>query len=151
MGTVQDLGTRRAGWVQFGAGEPDFAIRLADLLALQDDALLAAYVADSRALSYPRLRSALAAQTGQALVHPVYFGSAITGAGIECLTDGLAELLPTAAGAADDGAVRAAAAMKEPAAGTVFKVERGPAGEKIAYVRMFAGAVHAREHRSPRR
>jgi ribosomal protection tetracycline resistance protein len=27
----------------------------------------------------------------------------------------------------------------------VFKVERGPAVEKIAYVRMFAGAVHARE------
>jgi ribosomal protection tetracycline resistance protein len=134
MGNVQDLGTRRARWVPYGAGDPDFAARLADLLALQDDALLADYVADSRALSYPRLRTALAAQIGQALVHPVYFGSAMTGAGVECLTNGLAALPP------------AAGATNGPAAGTVFKVERGPAGEKIAYVRMFAGAVHAREY-----
>ena len=30
-------------------------------------------------------------------------------------------------------------------AGTVFKIERGPAGEKIAYVRLFAGTVHIRD------
>ncbi len=30
-------------------------------------------------------------------------------------------------------------------AGTVFKVERGPAGEKIAYVRMFAGTLAVRD------
>jgi ribosomal protection tetracycline resistance protein len=134
MGNVQDLGTRRAQWVPFGAADEEFTARLTDLLALRDDALLADYVADSRALSYPRLRAALAAQTGQALVHPVYFGSAMTGAGVECLTNGLAELLP------------AAGATNGPAAGAVFKVERGPAGEKVAYVRMFAGAVHAREY-----
>jgi ribosomal protection tetracycline resistance protein len=134
MGSVQDLGTRRARWHPFGPADPDFAARLTDLLALRDDTLLADYVADSRALSYPRLRAALTAQTGQALVHPVYFGSAITGAGVECLTTGLAELLP------------AASATNGSAAGTVFKVERGPAGDKIAYVRMFAGAVRAREH-----
>lgn len=133
MGNVQNLGTRRAQWVPYGPADPDFAGRMADLLALRDDTLLAAYVADSRALSYPRLRAALAAQTGQALVHPVYFGSAKTGAGVESLIDGLAELLP------------ASCTANGPAAGTVFKVERGPAGEKIAYVRMFAGAVHARE------
>ena len=134
MGNVQDLGTRRARSVPFGPGDTAFATNLADLLALGDDALLAAFVADSRALSYPRLRSALAAQTRQALVHPVYFGSAITGAGVDRLIGGLADLLP------------AAAASSGSAAGRVFKVERGPAGEKIAYVRMFAGAVRAREH-----
>ncbi len=134
MGHVQDLGTRRASWVPFGQGDASFAASLADLLALRDDALLAAFVTDSRALSYWRLRSALATQTGQALVHPVYFGSAITGAGIASLTDGLEHLLP------------AAAITTGRAAGRVFKVERGPAGEKIAYVRMFAGAVRAREH-----
>jgi len=133
MGNVQDLGTRRATCVPFGPADPDFATGLADLLAMRDDTLLAAYVADEHAISYARLRSALAAQTGQALVHPVYFGSAITGAGVEYLTEGLAELLP------------AAASRNGPAAGTVFKVERGPAGEKIAYVRMFGGSVRARE------
>jgi ribosomal protection tetracycline resistance protein len=79
MGNVQDLGTRRARWVPHGPGDADFATNLADLLALRDDALLAAFVADSQALSYSRLRSALAAQTAQARVYPVYFGSAITG------------------------------------------------------------------------
>ena len=32
-----------------------------------------------------------------------------------------------------------------PVSGTVFKVERGPAGEKIAYVRMFSGTVRTRD------
>jgi len=32
-----------------------------------------------------------------------------------------------------------------PVAGTVFKIERGPAGEKIAYVRMFSGTVRVRD------
>ena len=47
---------------------------------------------------------------------------------------GIAELLPAAEGDADG-----------PVSGTVFKVERGPAGEKIAYVRMFSGTVRTRE------
>jgi ribosomal protection tetracycline resistance protein len=134
MGNVQDPGTRMARSVPFGLGDAGFAANLADLLALRDDALLAAFVEDPRALSYPRLRSAFAAQTRQAVVHPVYFGSAITGAGVDRLIDGLTELLPTAT------------IGTGPAAGRVFKVERGPAGEKIAYVRMFAGALRAREH-----
>ena len=32
-----------------------------------------------------------------------------------------------------------------PASGTVFKVERGPAGEKVAYVRMFSGQLRVRD------
>ncbi len=68
------------------------------------------------------------------MVHPVFSGSAATGAGVAALTAGIVELLP-AADADGDG----------PVSGTVFKVERGPAGEKIAYVRMFSGAVHVRD------
>jgi ribosomal protection tetracycline resistance protein len=126
MGNVQDLGTRRAQWRPYGPGDADFATNLTDLLALGDDALLAAFVTDSRALSYLRLRSALAAQTAQALP------AAAHGVG-ESPTGG-------------DGAVRAPAIRNRTAAGRVFKIERGPAGEKIAYVRMFAGALRAREH-----
>ena len=48
-------------------------------------------------------------------MHPVFFGSAITGAGVQPLTAGLAELLPAAAGDADG-----------PVSGRVFKIERGP-------------------------
>ena len=46
----------------------------------------------------------------------------------------LTELLPVATGDPDD-AVSA----------TVFKIERGATGEKIAYVRMFSGRIHVRE------
>ncbi len=62
------------------------------------------------------------------------FGSAITGAGVDSLTAGIAELLPAAEGEAEG-----------PVSGTVFKVERGPAREKIAYVRMFSGTIRTRD------
>jgi ribosomal protection tetracycline resistance protein len=134
MGTVCRLGTAQAGFRPSGAADAGFTTRLADLLAERDDALLAAYVADEAAVSYSRLRAGLAAQSRRALVHPVFFGSAITGAGISSLLAGLTELLPAAEG--DPGA---------PPSGTVFKVGRGPAGEKVAYVRMFAGTVRVRD------
>ncbi|MEU7856124.1 translation factor GTPase family protein [Nonomuraea sp. NPDC049141] len=133
MGSVRDLGTRDAAFAPSGAADAAFTARLAELLADQDDAFLAAYVHDETAVSYRRLRGELAAQTGRALAHPVFFGSAITGAGVDALTSGIAELLP------------AAASQGDPVSGTVFKVERGPAGEKIAYVRMFSGTVRVRD------
>ncbi|MFC6064803.1 elongation factor G [Streptomyces ochraceiscleroticus] len=135
LGTVGGAaGTPGAAWVPYADADEDFAARLTEVLADHDDALLAAYVADETAVPYDRLRAGLAAQTQQALVHPVFFGSAITGAGVNALTTGIKELLPAAAGAAGG-----------PLSGTVFKVERGPAGEKLAYVRMFSGAVRTRD------
>ena len=133
MGSVRELGTRAAGFTPFG-DDAGFSARLADVLAANDDALLAAYVDDETGLPYRRLREELAAQSRRALVHPVFFGSALTGAGVDALTAGIAELLPAAAGDADG-----------PVSGTVFKVERGPAGEKVAYVRMFSGTVRTRD------
>ena len=106
--------------------------RLAEVLADHDDTVLEAYVED--ALAPERLRGALAAQTRRARVHPVFFGSARTGAGVDALVEGITELLPARE---RDGA--------GPPSGTVFKIERGPAGEKIAYVRMFSGAVRTRD------
>ena len=67
-------------------------------------------------------------------MHPVFFGSAITGAGVDSLMAGIAELLPAAA-----------ATPTARSSGSVFKIERGPAGEKIAYVRMFSGTVRTRD------
>jgi ribosomal protection tetracycline resistance protein len=104
------------------------------VLAEHDEALLAAYVDDSTRISDGRLREELAEQTRRALVHPVFLGSARTGEGIAPLMSGIAELLPASAG---DG--------EGPASGGVFKIERGPAGEKIAYARMFSGMVNVRD------
>ncbi len=134
MGTVCDAGTRGAAFVPFGAGDAAFTARLAELLAEHDDALLAAYMGDAPPASFRRLRRQLAAQSRRALLHPVLFGSAITGAGIDALIDALTRLLPAAEGDAN-----------APLSATVFKIDRGPAGETIAYVRIFSGTLHVRE------
>jgi ribosomal protection tetracycline resistance protein len=134
MGSVSGLGTRGARYLPYPATDAGFAARLVDLLAERDDALLAGYVHDEASVTPDRLRSELAAQTRRAWVHPVLFGSAITGAGVDALSAALRELLPRVEG--DAGG---------PVSGTVFKVERGPAGEKVAYVRMFSGTVRVRD------
>ncbi len=133
VGSVRSLGTRAAGFTPWGEDDAVFRKLLEEALAERDDEILAAYV-DGAVVPYRRLRELLAAQTGNALLHPVFFGSAITGAGVEALMTGVAELLP----ASDEDA-------GGPVSGTVFKIDRGPTGEKIAYVRMFSGTVHTRD------
>ncbi|MFL6121367.1 GTP-binding protein [Actinophytocola sp.] len=98
-----------------------------EALAEHDDEALAAYL-DGRPAP-----DRLVARTRDCTVHPVFSGSAITGAGIDELTAAITAFLPTA-GAVDG-----------PMSGAVFKVERGPAGERIAYVRMFAGTLRVRD------
>ena len=133
MGRVRGVGTRGADVSPFDGSEPEFTARLTEVLADHDDAFLAAYV-DEAALSARVLRDELVTQTRRALAHPVFFGSAITGAGVDPLITAITELLPAADGDADG-----------PLSGTVFKIERGPAGEKIAYARLFAGTVRTRD------
>lgn len=134
MGSVGGLGTRDARFTSYGDADAEFTSRMIDLFAYQDEAFLAAYVADETAISHDRLRGELAARTGQALAHPVFFGSAATGAGAGSLISGIAGLLPETEGDADG-----------PVSGTGFKVKRGPAGEKVSYVRVFSGRVRTRE------
>jgi ribosomal protection tetracycline resistance protein len=134
MGSVSGLGTRAAEVTPSTAADAGFTSRLVDLVAGHDDRLLAAYVEDETAVSHHRLRAGLAAQTRRARVHPVFFGSAVTGAGVASLTAGIRELLPAAEGDAAG-----------PVSGAVFKIERGPAGEKVAYVRLFSGTVRVRD------
>jgi ribosomal protection tetracycline resistance protein len=134
MGKAEDQGTRDARFAPHSPQDAAFTARLVEVLAEHDDGLLAAYVSDDTQVSQRRLYDELAAQTKRALVHPVYFGSAITGAGVAALSEGIRTLLPSAEGRAQG-----------PVSGTVFKVERGAAGEKIAYVRMFSGAVRLRD------
>jgi ribosomal protection tetracycline resistance protein len=105
---------------------------LTELLTRQDDGLLAAYVDGT--ITPPMLGEALAAQAKRALVHPVLRGSAITGEGVDELIPALVRFLPAPEGDAEG-----------PASGMIFKVERGPAGEKIAYLRLFSGTLRTRD------
>ena len=134
MGCVDAAGTPGARVITPAADEAGFTASLAELLADRDDGVLAAYLRDEANVPCGRLRAALAAQTGRAQVHPVFFGSAITGAGVEQLMAGIAELLPASAGDVDG-----------PPSGSIFKIERGSKAEKIAYVRMFSGTVSIRD------
>ncbi|GAA2151403.1 GTP-binding protein [Glycomyces lechevalierae] len=141
MDTVDGLGTARA------ASEPrerDAAFAEDLLEALLDDDLLDAYLADaatspnisgmSHVARDAALDSAFEARVAKARAHPVHFGSAITGAGVDGLIAGIRRFLPGSEGDATG-----------PLSGTVFKVERGPAGERIAYARLFSGAVAVRD------
>ncbi|MFY9926443.1 MAG: GTP-binding protein, partial [Streptosporangiaceae bacterium] len=71
MGSVRSLGTRRAVFSPYSAGDAPFATRLADVLADHDDGFLAAYLDDETAASYGQLRSGLAAAARRGCVHPV--------------------------------------------------------------------------------
>jgi ribosomal protection tetracycline resistance protein len=133
MGSARELGTRAAGFIPWDGSDAAFTAGLAGVLAERSDAIMAAYVRE-RDVPYRRLRAELAAQTGRGDVYPVFFGSALTGTGVDTLMSGIAELLPAAG--RDAGG---------PASGRVFKIERGSAGEKVAYVRMFSGTVRTRD------
>lgn len=132
MGVTKNIGTRDAEFVPHPPEGGDFSALL-ELLAENDDSLLAAYV-DSTPVSSQRLTDSLARQTRGAMLYPVFAGSAVTGAGVTALMGGVRELLPAAEG--DAGA---------PASGRVFKVERDRSGARVAYVRMFSGALHVRD------
>jgi len=134
MGAVRGLGTRAATFEPGVDEDAAFRASLTEALAERDDAVLRAYVADGPALPAPRLRRLLAAQTAALQLHPVFFGSAATGAGVEALTAGITALLP--AGTGDPEA---------DVAGRVFKIERTASGERVALVRVFDGTLRPRQ------
>ena len=107
---------------------------LHEVLAENDEALLESFVDDGSSVPHGRLLEELASQTRRVLVHPVFLGSALTGAGVDAVMTGIAELLPSSTG--DPDAATSA---------SVFKIERAPNGEKVAYVRMFAGTIRTRD------
>ena len=76
----------------------------------------------------------LAARARAGELHPVFFGSALTGAGAADVKNGIARLLPARASDGDG-----------PLSARVFKIERDPDGHRIAYTRLFSGTVSVRD------
>ena len=134
MQTVRDAGARSATIEPFADDDEAHQTTLTEVLAEQDEAILSAFVRDETAMSASRLRSALADQARRAAVHPVFFGSAALGIGVDALLAGVVELLGAARGD-----------PQAPVAGRVFKIERTASGERVAYARLFAGALRPRE------
>jgi ribosomal protection tetracycline resistance protein len=134
MARVRDAGHRAASIFPFGPPDPEHVSALSEVLAEHDEAILRAYVQDETAPAYPRLRAQLANQTRRGVVHPVFFGAAALGVGVEELLAGIDELLSEARGDPD-----------APVSGRVFKIERTPSGERLAYARLFAGTLEPRQ------
>ncbi|KRE54624.1 translation factor GTPase family protein [Phycicoccus sp. Soil748] len=99
-------------------------------------------------------RADLRERTRAARVQPVVFGSAITGAGVPALLDALTDLV------AEDAACTTPPGEDhhhlqdqdhdhdhdhEPAAGTVFKLDRSAAGSRLTYVRVTGGTLRVRD------
>jgi ribosomal protection tetracycline resistance protein len=133
MGSVTSAGTHGARLAASG-GDAEFTDGLIELLADHNDELLDTYVQAAGTVPVDQVRAELATQTARGQVFPVFFGSGITGAGIAELMGGITELLP-----ASDGDPHG------PLSATIFKIERGRSGEKIAYVRVFSGTIHVRD------
>jgi ribosomal protection tetracycline resistance protein len=134
MTTVSDAGRRDASVQPFTPDDSAHREALAETLAEHDDAILHAFVGDEASLSDRRLREQLALQTRRGTVHPVFFGSAGQGTGVDILLAAIGELL-AGQGGDPDAAV----------SGRVFKIERTTGGERIAYARLFAGTLRPRQ------
>lgn len=130
MTQVVDIGTPQAHSESLAGPRLDEAV--ANALASNNDRFLQDYL-EGRTASND-CHDELAEQVRKALIHPVYFGSAVTGEGISQLTAAIARLLEPRT-SSDDGLL----------SGTVFKIERGRHNEKLAYVRMWSGTICNRD------
>lgn len=123
------LGTKAASVAPCSLDDPAFRAACLDQLVLADDALLDAYV-EGESITDAEIHDALRRQVARATLFPVVFGSALTGVGVHALLDVVASLAPVS-GSQDC----------DPLSGIVFKLEKVPTGEKIAYVRLFGGSL----------
>ncbi|QMV43392.1 GTP-binding protein [Cohnella cholangitidis] len=107
--------------------------RLAEKIAEMDDALLELYfergeLADTDLI--PVLRNSIR----EANLFPVLFGASNRGIGVERLMDAIVDLLPPPAG--DESS---------PLSGVVFKLDKDPVMGRLAYVRLYGGALRNRD------
>ncbi|MGK8829108.1 GTP-binding protein [Bacillus paranthracis] len=127
--SVQNEGTKEARIIEYKSYDDCI-----ERLAPYNESLLESYV-NNEIVTDTLLREELEKQIQQANLYPIFFGSALTGTGVTELLENIPALLPANNSSPD-----------EELSGVVFKIEREPSGEKIAYVRVFSGNLHVRKH-----
>ncbi|MDJ1478207.1 TetM/TetW/TetO/TetS family tetracycline resistance ribosomal protection protein [Bacillus sp. LS15-K4] len=127
--SVQNEGTKEARIIEYKSYD-----NCMELLAPYNESLLESYV-NNEIVPDTLLKEELIKQIAQANVFPIFFGSAMTGIGVTELLEKLPALIPANTSVQD-----------EALSGVVFKIEREPSGEKIAYVRIFSGRIHVRKY-----
>ena len=128
---VQDLGAGSVSTVAIDWTDPSACTRAAEVLADQDEALLRAIIEEADVPSQS-VERALVKQTAALLAHPLIFGSALSGAGVDMLLDAMRRFAPVAAEA------------RRPLRGVVFAMTQIRSGEKRYYVRLFSGELRIR-------
>lgn len=149
MTVVADPGTRAATAHRRAADEPAWLDEVAAIVSEYDEQMLSRYVGDELP-SAAAARRAVERWSRRGAIHPVFAGSAITGAGVEDLVAGIARLLPSTADSgpsmatgADPGAGCTDPAGDSPRA-VVFKIERSESGERTALARIVRGTLRPR-------
>ncbi|MED3035950.1 tetracycline resistance protein [Bacillus thuringiensis] len=127
--SAQNEGTKEARILEYKSYD-DYV----ELLAPYKESLLVSYI-NNEIIPNALLRNELEKQIQQANVYPIFFGSAMTGIGVTELLENIPSLFPANK-----------SAENEILSGIVFKIEREPSGEKIAYVRLFSGSLHIRKY-----
>ncbi|MBB2794131.1 GTP-binding protein [Rhizobium phaseoli] len=135
MSSVIDAGGKLARVEALDPGSEPLFSALCEALGENDEALLDDYVLAPERLTGERLGRSLADQVARGLVHPVFAGAAMTGAGVPALASAIATILPERHPDPDG-----------PVAGKIFKIERGWGGEKLCYVYLTSGTVGLRQY-----
>ncbi len=134
MSGVSDAGSRLASVEAADIGSDPHFSRLCEALSINDEALLEDYVLASERLTRQRLEQALADQVAKSLIHPAFASAATRGLGISALMSAIETLLPSRQPNHDG-----------PVSGTIFKIERGWGGEKLAYLYLASGTINLRD------
>lgn len=106
---------------------------LLEATAEADDEVMERYVI-GETVAPDELRERFGRLSRKAAIHPVLYGVALKGIGIEPLMDAVVHYLPAPSGNPDGDL-----------SGVVFKVERDKTMGRIAYVRLYEGAMHNRD------
>jgi ribosomal protection tetracycline resistance protein len=128
-----DLGSRAA--MVRPRTDAGFLDDLVERIAEYDEGVLRRYVDGGQPFTETQALAALARLTSNGNLHPVYFGSALRGIGVPDVIDGLGRFLPSRTASTD-----------LPLHASVFKIERDPAGHKVAFARLHSGTLTARDH-----
>jgi len=139
--TPENIGTKQASIVENSfnrANDPAFLEACLELITANDEQVLEAYV--NAEVTEAQVIRSLTSQIRDAKLYPIFFGSAITGVGVAELLAGVARFFPFNT-----------SATHAPLSAVVFKIEREATGEKIAYLRIFAGTIRVREFVAVRR
>lgn len=134
LGEPVGLGTRAARYEPHSAISEAGRLELIEILADNDEDILDLFVQNESKIDDGILRDAVTRASHKGTVHPLLFGSAISGAGVPELMDAIVEYLP-ASKARVDGDL----------SGRIFKIDRGSSGEKVCYAKVTSGILRSRQ------